>query len=104
MGHVLRERLEAAADCLDLAVAVAVLARAVVQLQVVDNQHLEAFDGLRLRANIPIVSEEKARGMKPDYFLVLPYHFLPEMLEREKEFVACGGRFIVPVPTVQLIP
>jgi SAM-dependent methyltransferase len=54
--------------------------------------------------NIPIVSEEKARSMNPDYFLVLPYHFLPEMLEREKAFITRGGRFIVPVPTVQLVP
>lgn len=54
--------------------------------------------------NIPIISEEEARAMKPDYFLVLPYHFLPEMLEREKAFLERGGKFIVPVPTVQLVP
>lgn len=54
--------------------------------------------------NIPIISEEQARSMTPDYFLVLPYHFLPEMLDREKAFIARGGRFIVPVPTVQLVP
>ncbi len=57
-----------------------------------------------LGTNIPIISEEEARSMKPDYFLVLPYHFLSEMAEREKEFIAGGGRFIVPVPTVQLVP
>jgi hypothetical protein len=57
-----------------------------------------------LGTNIPIVSEQEARGMKPDYFLVLPYHFLPEMLEREKPFLERGGRFIVPVPTIQLVP
>lgn len=57
-----------------------------------------------LGTDIPIVSEEEARRMKPDYFLVLPYHFLPEMLEREKPFLERGGRFIVPVPTIQLVP
>lgn len=56
-----------------------------------------------LGSNIPIISEEKARSMMPDYFLVLPYHFLPEMLDREKIFIARGGRFIVPVPTVQFV-
>ncbi len=60
--------------------------------------------GSTLGTDIPIISEEEARAMKPDYFLVLPYHFLPEMLKREQEFVDRGGRFIVPVPTVQLIP
>jgi hypothetical protein len=57
-----------------------------------------------LGTNIPIVSEEEARAMNPDYFLVLPYHFLSEMLEREKDFLERGGRFIVPVPTIQLVP
>lgn len=57
-----------------------------------------------LGSNIPIISEEDARAMKPDYFLVLPYHFLDEMLAREKEFTDRGGKFIVPVPTVKLVP
>jgi hypothetical protein len=57
-----------------------------------------------LGTDIPIVSEENARAMAPDYFLVLPYHFLPEMLEREKAFIGRGGRFIIPVPTIQLVP
>tara|TARA_B110000444_G_scaffold246516_1_gene268153 strand:- start:2482 stop:3747 length:1266 start_codon:yes stop_codon:yes gene_type:complete len=57
-----------------------------------------------LGSNIPIISEEEARDMDPDYFLVLPYHFLDEMLVREKEFIGRGGKFIVPVPTVNLMP
>jgi hypothetical protein len=57
-----------------------------------------------LGSDIPIVSEEDARAMNPDYFLVLPYHFLDEMLVREKEFISRGGKFIVPVPYVKLVP
>lgn len=57
-----------------------------------------------LGSNIPIISEEEARALKPDYFLVLPYHFLDEMLVREKEFIDRGGKFIVPIPTVKLAP
>jgi hypothetical protein len=57
-----------------------------------------------LGSNIPIISEEDARAMNPDYFLVLPYHFLDEMMVREKEFLERGGKFIVPVPTVKLMP
>lgn len=57
-----------------------------------------------LGSDIPIISEEDARAMKPDYFLVLPYHFLDEMLVREKEFISHGGKFIVPVPTVKVVP
>lgn len=57
-----------------------------------------------LGSGIPIVSEEDARAMNPDYFLVLPYHFLDEMLVREQDFITRGGKFIVPVPHVKLVP
>lgn len=53
--------------------------------------------------NIPIISEEDARKEKPDYFLVLPWHFLPEFKEREKEFLKSGGRFIVPLPEFDVV-
>jgi SAM-dependent methyltransferase len=57
-----------------------------------------------LGTDIPIISEEDARAMNPDFFLVLPYHFLPEMSQREAAFIERGGRFIVPVPTVHIFP
>lgn len=53
--------------------------------------------------HIPIVSEEEARAAKPDYFLVLPWHFLQEFQAREKEYLMSGGRFIVPIPHFTLI-
>ncbi len=57
-----------------------------------------------LGSNIPIISEEDARAKQPDYFLVLPYHFMDEMLVRERAFTDRGGKFIVPVPSVKLVP
>ncbi len=53
--------------------------------------------------NIPIVSEEEARNKKPDYFLALPWHFMPEFLEREKNFLKNGGKFIVPLPECKIV-
>lgn len=52
---------------------------------------------------IPIISEDEAREAKPDYFLVLPWHFLKEFLDRESEFLARGGKFIVPMPNFEVI-
>ena len=52
---------------------------------------------------IPIVSEEHARDAKPDYFLVLPWHFIDEFRDREKNYLLGGGRFIVPLPHFTLI-
>lgn len=53
--------------------------------------------------NIPIISEAEARAMKPDYFLVLPWHFKNGILEREKEFIENGGKFIFPLPEIEII-
>jgi ubiquinone/menaquinone biosynthesis C-methylase UbiE len=53
--------------------------------------------------NIPIKSEEEVRLMKPDYMLVLPWHFMAEFIIREDEFLSNGGKFIVPCPTFEII-
>jgi len=53
--------------------------------------------------HIPIISEEQARSEQPDYFLVLPWHFLEEFMAREHDYLSSGGRFIVPFPHFTLI-
>lgn len=53
--------------------------------------------------NIPIVSEAVARAMKPDYFLVLPWHFKAGILKREAEFLARGGQMIFPMPEIEIV-
>ena len=39
--------------------------------------------------DIPIISEEESRKMRPDYYLVLPWHFRDEFLARAEDN---GGR------------
>jgi hypothetical protein len=53
--------------------------------------------------HIPIISEQEARAMKPDYFLVLPWHFKDSILQREKDFLLKGGKFIFPLPEIEII-
>jgi len=53
--------------------------------------------------NIPIVSEEESRENPPDYFLVLPWHFLAEFQERERPFLERGGAFLVPLPEFRIV-
>lgn len=53
--------------------------------------------------HIPIISEKEARLMKPDYFLVLPWHFKESILRREQEYLENGGRFIFPFPEIEII-
>lgn len=52
---------------------------------------------------IPIISEKEARDAKPEYFLVLPWHFFNEFKEREKEFLQNGGKFILPLPIPKIV-
>lgn len=53
--------------------------------------------------NIPIYSEQEMRDQKPDYLLVLPWHFINEFVERESDFLKNGGKFIVPCPKFEII-
>jgi NDP-4-keto-2,6-dideoxyhexose 3-C-methyltransferase len=54
--------------------------------------------------DIPVISEEESRRLKPDYYLVLPWHFREEFLEREKETLKSGTRMIFPLPTIEILP
>ena len=54
-------------------------------------------------SHIPIVSEAEARAMKPDYFLVFPWHFKSGILQREQGFLRSGGQFIFPLPKIEII-
>lgn len=60
--------------------------------------------GLRtIGSNIPIYSEDEMRKAKPDYLLILPWHFINEFIKREKDFLINGGKFIVPCPKFEII-
>lgn len=59
--------------------------------------------GTETITGIPVISEDQSRQARPDYYLMLPWHFADEFVAREHEFLDRGGRFIVPLPTVRLI-
>jgi hypothetical protein len=52
---------------------------------------------------IPIVSEADMRRAKPDYLLVLPWHFIYEFQQREQDYLKSGGKFILPCPRFEVI-
>ncbi|MDP1712225.1 MAG: class I SAM-dependent methyltransferase [Candidatus Nanopelagicaceae bacterium] len=53
--------------------------------------------------NIKICSEEEMREAKPDYLLVFPWYFMKEFLEREKELLSNGCRFVQPLPEFKIL-
>lgn len=52
---------------------------------------------------IPIISEDQARKERPDYMLVLPWFFRDEFIEREKGYLRSGGKFIFPLPYLNVM-
>jgi hypothetical protein len=52
---------------------------------------------------IPIVSIDEYRKEKPDYLLVLPYHFIEEIKNQERDFLKNGGKMIVAIPEFRII-
>lgn len=54
-------------------------------------------------SNIQIISEKEAKQKKPDYFLVLPWHFKDYIVKRERKFLKSGGKLIFPLPEIEII-
>ncbi len=55
-----------------------------------------------LGSDIELISEERARKMNPEAFIVLPWNFKKEIVEREKKYLNMGGKlmFVMPYPHI----
>jgi hypothetical protein len=63
----------------------------------------DKFGSFTPGTNIPIVSEAEAMAQRPDYLMVLPWHFRAGILKRETDFLSRGGTFIFPLPELELV-
>ena len=54
-------------------------------------------------SNIKIISEQEAKRIKPDYLLVLPWHFKDHIIKKEQNFLKNGGKMIFPLPDIEII-
>ena len=54
-------------------------------------------------SKIPILSEKDIKSDKPDYMLVLPWHFRENIIKREKEYLKNGGKLIFPLPEIEIV-
>ena len=62
----------------------------------------DKYGAMTLGTEIPIISEAESRAMQPDYYLVLPWHFKEEFIQREQEAIKNGTKFIFPVPKIEI--
>ncbi|MFT5527062.1 MAG: SAM-dependent methyltransferase [Pirellulaceae bacterium] len=52
---------------------------------------------------LPILAPGELIQRRPDYVLLLTWNFLDEILQQQTEFRELGGKFIIPIPKVQVI-
>ena len=54
-------------------------------------------------SKIKIVSDNYLKKNKPDYLLVLPWHFKDHIIKKEKKFLNNGGKLIFPLPEIEIV-
>jgi hypothetical protein len=52
--------------------------------------------------HIPIISEQEAIAMQPDYFLVLPWHFKQNFIEKGQNILE-HSKFVFPLPHIEIV-
>ena len=53
---------------------------------------------------IPICAPEKIAETKPDYLLILPWNLKNEIMSQMAHIRTWGGKFVVPIPKLEIIP
>ncbi len=73
-------------------------------LPVIADVNEDKYGHVTPATHIPIVSEEYAWSLKPDYFLVLPWHFRDFILKKEREnMIKTGCRFVFAFPRLEIV-
>ena len=72
-------------------------------IQFIADRNPDKWGRRTIGTDIPIISEEESHSMNPDYYLILPWHFISEFKERENNYLKTGGKLIVPLPHFKII-
>jgi len=54
-------------------------------------------------SGIPVVSIEDMKKINPSYQIVLIWHLFEGLMEKEKEYLKNGGKFILPLPSFKIV-
>jgi hypothetical protein len=53
---------------------------------------------------IPVLAPESIDAAKPDYLLILPWNLREEIVSNMAHIRQWGGAFVIPIPTVEIVP
>lgn len=77
------------------------LDRRVIEYAVDRNTHKQGkfMPGVR----VPIYAPERLATDQPDYVVILPWNFRDEIVSQQQDFLKSGGKFVVPIPDLEII-
>jgi len=53
--------------------------------------------------HIPVAEVGEILKQQPDYLLILPWNFAPEIMDQQSEYRRRGGQFILPIPDPRIV-
>ena len=54
--------------------------------------------------HIPVLPSAVLADRRPDYLLILAWNFAEPIMRNNSDYAEKGGRFIVPIPEVKIVP
>jgi hypothetical protein len=73
------------------------------EIQGISDVNSDKYGSVTPGSRIPIYSEKEMRRSKPDYAVVLPWHFRKSIIEKEQEYIKSGGKLIFPMPRIEIV-
>ena len=55
-------------------------------------------------SHLPVRHPDVIRELRPDYLLILPWNIAAEITRQMAYIREWGGKFVVPIPTVTVLP